>query len=97
MFIQEDPAKYEFTLRRVQVTHRFDGTAFVRSQLDAKEQQLTPDEERLKLRPRRPLKVGDLYLTSGILELRAALEDRLSTAKLRPANAEKTSVAGVGK
>ncbi len=41
VFIQPDPTKPRYTMRRVDVTYRFDTTAFVRSRLTPAEQQLT--------------------------------------------------------
>ena len=41
VFVQPDAAKHQFTMRRVQVTHRFERTVFVRSTPIPKEEQLT--------------------------------------------------------
>jgi membrane fusion protein, heavy metal efflux system len=81
VFVQPDPAQPHYTMRRVQVTHRFEKTAFVRSQLTPNEQKLTPEEEARGLLPLQPLKPGERFITSGVLELRAALEDKESRAK----------------
>jgi len=78
VFVQPDPGKLEYTLRRVKVTHRFDQVAFVRSKLTPEEQKLTPDEEAKGYLPLQPLKPGERYLAAGVLELRSALEDKLS-------------------
>ena len=43
VFVQPDAAKHQFTMRRVQVTHRFEHTVFVRSTPIPKEEQLTAD------------------------------------------------------
>jgi cobalt-zinc-cadmium efflux system membrane fusion protein len=80
VFVQPDPAKPHYTMRRVQVTHRFQDTAFVRSRLNPTEQKLTPEEAALGLQPREPLKRGERFIPSGILELRTALEDIESRA-----------------
>jgi cobalt-zinc-cadmium efflux system membrane fusion protein len=80
VFVQPDPTQHRYTLRRVQVTHRFDHTAFVRSRLAPSEQKLTSEEKALGYQPRRPLKPGEHIISSGVLELRAALEDMESTA-----------------
>jgi cobalt-zinc-cadmium efflux system membrane fusion protein len=80
VFVQADPEKPYYTMRRVQVTLRFEKTAFVLSRLAPGEEKLTPDEAAQGLQPRQPLKPGDRILTSGVLELRAALEDKLSKA-----------------
>jgi cobalt-zinc-cadmium efflux system membrane fusion protein len=81
IFVQPDPNKPAVTLRRVLVTHRFDQTAFVRSKLTAKDRERTPDEIKRGLPAPEPLRPGENYLTTGALELRAALEDRLSRAR----------------
>jgi hypothetical protein len=67
-------------MRRVQVTHRFDKTAFVRSRLTSAEQKLTPEEAAQGLQPRQPLKSGERIIASGVLELRTALDDMESKA-----------------
>jgi cobalt-zinc-cadmium efflux system membrane fusion protein len=81
VFVQLDPGRPQYTMRRVQVTQRFDKTAYVRSELKPEEQKLTPEETKLGLYPREPLRPGDRYLPTGALELRAALEDRESKAR----------------
>jgi cobalt-zinc-cadmium efflux system membrane fusion protein len=81
VFVQENPGQERYTMRRVQVTHRFEKTAWVRSLLSREEQELTPEDEAKGLWPRRPLKKGERYLPTGVLELRAALEDKESKFK----------------
>jgi cobalt-zinc-cadmium efflux system membrane fusion protein len=81
VFIQPDPLKPRYTMRRVQVTHRFEKTAFVRSRLTPQEEKLTPQEAAQGLQPLQPLKPGEHFITSGVLELRAALEDKESKAE----------------
>jgi membrane fusion protein, heavy metal efflux system len=73
VFVQSDPAKPQYTMRRVQVTHRFDQKVFVRSTLIPKEEQLTPQEAEEGLLPKEPLRPGEHVLTSGAGELKAAL------------------------
>jgi cobalt-zinc-cadmium efflux system membrane fusion protein len=80
VFVQPDPNKPEYTLRRVQISHRFDKTAFVRSRLTEKEMELTPEDKDQELLPRRPLLPGERLLTTGVLELKRELEDRESKA-----------------
>ena len=80
VFVQPDPAKPQFTLRRVKVVQRFEKTAFVRTKLTAKEQELTPEEKELELLPPRPLRPGQRVLMTGVLELKKELEDRESKA-----------------
>lgn len=76
VFIQPDPKRHAYTMRRVKVTHRFEKTAFVRSRLKETEKKLAPEEIAQGMMPLEPLKPGEHILTSGALELRAALEDR---------------------
>ncbi len=75
VFVQTDPTKQQYTMRRVQLTHRFEKTAFVRSKPFAKHEQLTPEEKELGLLPKEPLRPGDRILRSGVGELKAALLD----------------------
>jgi cobalt-zinc-cadmium efflux system membrane fusion protein len=81
VFVQPDKDKPQFTLRRVLVTHRFDKTAFVKSKLTAKERERTAEEIKKGIPAPEPLVPKDLFLTTGALELRAALEDRVSKAR----------------
>jgi cobalt-zinc-cadmium efflux system membrane fusion protein len=81
VFVQPDPEKNEFTLRRVLVTHRFDRAAWVKTRLTDKEREQTPEEAARGVPRVQPLQVGDRYLPTGVLELRAALVDRMSREK----------------
>jgi cobalt-zinc-cadmium efflux system membrane fusion protein len=78
VFVQSDAARQHFTLRRIEVTHRFDKTAFVRSKLTRKEQEPTTQEKEEGLLPRQSLLAGERVLTTGVLELKRELEDRES-------------------
>jgi membrane fusion protein, heavy metal efflux system len=73
VFVQTDRDKHHYTMRRVQVTQRFDKTAFVRS--EASDEQLTAEEKELGILPKEPLRIGERVLTSGVGELKAALLD----------------------
>jgi cobalt-zinc-cadmium efflux system membrane fusion protein len=81
VFVQEDRDKPDqFTLRRVQVTHRFDRTVYVRKKpFDPKEAR-TPEEEAEGLPPRQPLTEGERVLASGVLELKKELQDQEANA-----------------
>ena len=79
VFVQADPKEPIYTMRRVQVTNRFEHTAYVRSV------PLTKDEERVRREtdgqaslPAEPLGEGERVLTTGALELKTALENKLS-------------------
>ncbi len=80
IFVQPDPAKPNFTMRRVLLTHRYDQTALVRSRLTAEQSRLTDaeKEEGNFLTPE-PLKPGERVLKTGVMELKAALEDKESS------------------
>jgi cobalt-zinc-cadmium efflux system membrane fusion protein len=81
VFVQPDASKPHFTMRRVEITHRFDRTAFVRSKLPQGRPALTAEEKAEGLLPREPLKEGDRVLTTGVLELKKELEDRQANSK----------------
>jgi cobalt-zinc-cadmium efflux system membrane fusion protein len=89
VFVRQDPNRPdEFTMRRVEVTRRFERNAgepgqveqraFVRSRLDDGKDELPAEAEGLL--PRRPLKPGEQVITAGVLELKKELEDRESEA-----------------
>jgi cobalt-zinc-cadmium efflux system membrane fusion protein len=80
VFVQPDPDQPRYTLRRVQVTHRFDRTAYVKSQLTDAETALTNEEKEEGLLPRQPLRPGERVLTSGVLVLRTELAAQESDA-----------------
>jgi cobalt-zinc-cadmium efflux system membrane fusion protein len=80
VFVQPDPAKPQYTLRRVVVTHRFEKSVFVRSELTEAERQLAPEEKEAGLLPKDPLLNGERVLTAGVLELKKELEDRESNS-----------------
>ena len=75
VFVQPDPDQPRYTMRRVQVTARFEKTAYVRSKLKPAEMQQTPEENHQGLQPREPLRPGERIIAAGVLELRSALED----------------------
>jgi cobalt-zinc-cadmium efflux system membrane fusion protein len=81
LFIQTDAVKHHYALRRVLVTHRFEKTAFVKSKLSAKEAQRSPEDKSRGVPACRPLRPKERFLASGVLELRAALEDLLLKTK----------------
>jgi cobalt-zinc-cadmium efflux system membrane fusion protein len=75
VFVETDPARHHYTMRRVQPTHRFENTMFVRSKPFAKNEQLLPGEAELGMLPREPLRPGERILRSGVGELKATLID----------------------
>jgi cobalt-zinc-cadmium efflux system membrane fusion protein len=81
VFVESSREKHYYTMRRVQVTHRFDKTAFVRSEPIPKDEQRTAEEAELDILPKEPLRAGERVLTSGVGELKAALLDLESQSK----------------
>ena len=75
VFVQTDAAKPQYTMRRVQVTHRFEQKVFVRSTPIPKEERLTAREAEEGLLPKEALQPGERLLRSGTGELKAALLD----------------------
>ncbi len=80
VFVQADPAKPIYTMRRVQVVKRFDRTAYVRSIPVTKEEEAGPEEKQGQLLPKEPLREGDRVITSGVLELKTALANKIAEA-----------------
>jgi cobalt-zinc-cadmium efflux system membrane fusion protein len=78
VLVQTDPGKSHYTLRRVQLTHRFDKTVFVRSKPFTPAEALTPEEKELGMLPREPLRPGERILPTAVGELKAALLDKES-------------------
>jgi cobalt-zinc-cadmium efflux system membrane fusion protein len=61
-------------MRRVQVTHRFEQRAFIRSTPIPEKEQPTPQQQAEEgLLPKEPLLPGERVLQSGAGELKAAL------------------------
>jgi cobalt-zinc-cadmium efflux system membrane fusion protein len=84
VFIQPKEGSHTFTMRRVDVTQRFENTVFVRRTKIAKEDQLTASEAEEGLLPKQPLESGALVLTAGVLELKATLIDLESQPENKP-------------
>jgi cobalt-zinc-cadmium efflux system membrane fusion protein len=78
VFVQRDPTKASYTMRRVQVTHRFDKSAFVRSTPIPENERITLEEKDLGMLPKEPLQPGERILEKGVGELKAALLDKES-------------------
>ena len=76
VFIRPDPKEPVYTMRRVTVTRRAAETAYVRGD--------RYDESRTEAGgPREPLRAGEQVVTSGAVELRAALQGLQEAAKAR--------------
>ncbi len=80
VFVQTDADKHQYTMRRVDVVSRFEKTAYVRSKpiepKTDKEREQAEEEHRQGLLPKKPLTAKDKVLTSGVLELKAAVIDK---------------------
>jgi cobalt-zinc-cadmium efflux system membrane fusion protein len=86
VFVQPDAARHQFTMRRVQVTHRFDRTVFVRATPVPKDEQLTAREAEEGLLPIEPLRPGERVLTAGSVELKRVVIDLDSRPTEKPAD-----------
>ncbi len=84
VFVQPDAAVERFTMRRVQVTHRFERSVFVRSSPIPKQDQLTALEAEEGLLPKEALRSGERVLLSGAVELKAALLELESRPESKP-------------
>ncbi len=87
VFVQPDPNRPYYTMRRVKVTHRFDKVAYVSSALTEADIALGKQQakEGLGLLEFSELKKGDRVLTSGLLELKKELDERESSLSTAPA------------
>jgi len=75
VFVQKDSTKPYYTMRRVQVTHRFEKTAFVRATPFTENERLTAEDKEMDLLPLEPLRPGERVLSTAVGELKAALID----------------------
>jgi cobalt-zinc-cadmium efflux system membrane fusion protein len=75
VFVQPVPKLHRYTMRRVEVTHRFDKTVFIRSTEIPEAERLTSHEAREGLLPKQALRPGELLLTAGSVELKATVMD----------------------
>ena len=80
VFVQADAKEPIYTMRRVEVTNRFEQTAYVRSVPVTKEEARAAGEDAQPILPTEPLREGTRVLTTGALELKTALENKLSEA-----------------
>jgi cobalt-zinc-cadmium efflux system membrane fusion protein len=89
VFVETDASKQQYTMRRVELTNRFENRVFVRSKPFGKEEALTPEEIALGLLPKAPLRPGDRILQTAVNELKSAVFDRESEARVKSAQAAK--------
>jgi cobalt-zinc-cadmium efflux system membrane fusion protein len=77
VFVERDAKKREYLLRRVAVAGRFQEGVAVRSKLTGQDEELSKAEAARGRRLLQPLLPGERVLTSGVVELTAALETLL--------------------
>jgi membrane fusion protein, heavy metal efflux system len=85
VFVQTDAAKQQYTMRRVELTNRFEKKVFVRSRPFAKGDESTQDERETGLLPKEPLVSGERVLESGVGELKAVLLEKEAEPQKKPA------------
>jgi cobalt-zinc-cadmium efflux system membrane fusion protein len=88
VFVVTDAAKQQYTMRRVDLTNRFQNTVFVRSKPFQKSEALSDEEKELGMLPKEPLRPGERILESGVGELKAVVLDRESRAHNKPAEGQ---------
>jgi cobalt-zinc-cadmium efflux system membrane fusion protein len=76
VFVRSARHKDHYSMRRVEVTHRFENTAFVRSREEDIKAPLTREDREQGLMPKKALHEGEVVLVRGAVELKAALLDR---------------------
>jgi cobalt-zinc-cadmium efflux system membrane fusion protein len=86
VFVQPDAGAHHFTMRRVQVTQKFERTVFVRDTPIPKEEQLTALEAEEGLLPKEALRPGERVLLAGAVELKGAVLDLESRPEKKPAD-----------
>jgi membrane fusion protein, heavy metal efflux system len=67
VLVRIDPEKHQFAARRVKVVRRYHDVVYVRERLSAEEKQTGLEE----------LRVGDVVVAAGALELKAAMESQI--------------------
>jgi cobalt-zinc-cadmium efflux system membrane fusion protein len=81
VFVQIDPVKQLYQMKRVEVTARFENVVWVRSKPFLPTEARTAEDRRLDLMPREALQGNDKVLASGVLELKAALTEKESARR----------------
>jgi multidrug efflux pump subunit AcrA (membrane-fusion protein) len=88
VFVQQDPTKHEYTLRRVPVVRRFKDVTFVRAKLTEEDEKISQSEVAQGRRPLQPLLPDERVITRGVVELTAALEALATKDRIARKNAE---------
>jgi cobalt-zinc-cadmium efflux system membrane fusion protein len=89
VFVETDAAKQQYTMRRVELTNRFENRVFVRSKPFTKGEALTPEDAALGLLPKEALRPGERVLQTAVNELKSVVYDRESEARVKAAQAGK--------
>jgi cobalt-zinc-cadmium efflux system membrane fusion protein len=74
VFVETNPDKREFNLRRVPVEARYKDAVVVRTVLTPDDENLSRREQEQGRRPIEPLHAGERVITRGVVELTSALE-----------------------
>jgi cobalt-zinc-cadmium efflux system membrane fusion protein len=82
VFVQTDPKKREYALRRVAVVRRFKDVTFVRTLLTNEDKRTSDTDVARGRRPLQPLLPGEQVVTGGIVQLTACLEDLATKEKV---------------
>jgi cobalt-zinc-cadmium efflux system membrane fusion protein len=88
VFVQDTSSNHRFSMRRVEVSNRFDHSVFIRATALAQKDRLTTREADEGLLPKEPLRPGERVLLSGAVELKAALLD-LESRQAEPSDVRK--------
>ena len=86
VFVQPDPKKTDYVLRRVAVVRRFKDVTFIRSVLTEQEKKTSAAEVQLGRRPMQPLRPGERALTGGIVQMASALESLVTKERVERQN-----------
>src|SRR5439155_1795970 len=85
VFVQPDPTKAEYALRRVAVADRFRDVVFVRSQPGPGDGRAPPAAATTRSRPVEPLRPGDRVVANSVPLLTVALRDPLAREETKAA------------
>jgi cobalt-zinc-cadmium efflux system membrane fusion protein len=86
VFVQPDPARPEFMLRRISVVNRFKDVTFVRSKLSKQDEEInkhiSPEDVKHGRRRIQPLLPNERVITRGVVELTSALTNLATKARI---------------
>jgi multidrug efflux pump subunit AcrA (membrane-fusion protein) len=82
VFVQDPKDKQTFYMRRVSVTQRFKEFSYVRSVLTERDKQISQAEVEKNKRRIEVLLPGEIVITHGIVELKAAFDNMSATDRL---------------